>query len=183
MQIFRNDAVLLERYQVGTKNKVFRHFLWTHNRECDSSRQCQLLWCEMYQSSQQPTLCCLRLRVVRIPMQQHQIPIMRTKCRMLYTTLLTTYQVKSAMGFFLLHLVVCVETQKLVAEKAGAEAKIESESYRASLTQCTRLFPPRKSNLAIKNGATRKSEYFVQQPNIPLIRLASNNELVEGNFI
>ena len=64
-------------------------------------------------------------------MQQHQIPIMRTKCRMLYTTLLTTYQVKSAMGFFFATpRSMCRDS----AEKAGAEAKIESESYRASLT-------------------------------------------------
>ena len=46
---------------------------------------------------------CIRQSCIRIPMQQHQIPIMRTKCRTIVASLLlTTYQVKSAMGFFFL---------------------------------------------------------------------------------
>lgn len=126
MQIFQNDAVLLERYQ---KKQSFQTLPMDtiENATVVDSVSFYGVKCTKVRSS----LCCLRLRVVRIPMQQHQIPIMRTKCRMLYTTLLTTYQVKSAMGFFFATpRSMCRDS----AEKAGAEAKIESESYRASLT-------------------------------------------------
>ena len=150
MQIFQNDAVLLERYQ---KKQSFQTLPMDtiENATVVDSVSFYGVKCTKVRSS----LCCLRLRVVRIPMQQHQIPIMRTKCRMLYTTLLTTYQVKSAMGFFLLHLVVCVETQR------------RRQVLRRKLNQSPTVLPwrsvrtPRKSNLAIKNGATRKSEYIL----------------------